>query len=110
MAEGACQIQLCIPAMHDTFQFGVIVPTSYDEYTALVKCGNVASKHVNGWRVRLKRQIGNCRVIWYKRSRIVMRNMGERSTLLQQISTSVDTRLEGVVGAYSGGNLGTVTY
>ena len=49
MAEGACQIQLCIPAMHDTFQFGVIVPTSYDEYTALVKCGNVASKHVNGW-------------------------------------------------------------
>ena len=48
MAEGACQIQLCIPAMHDTFQFGVIVPTLYDEYTALVKSGNVASKHVNG--------------------------------------------------------------
>ena len=57
MAEGACQIQLCIPAMHDTFQFGVIVSASYDEYTALVKCGNVASKHVNGWRVRSKRQI-----------------------------------------------------
>ena len=36
--------------------------------------------------------------------------MGERSTLLQQISTSVGTRLEGVVGKYSGGNLGTVTY
>ena len=27
--------------MHDTFQFGVIVPASYDEYTALVKSGNV---------------------------------------------------------------------
>ena len=25
----------------DTFQFGEIVPTSYDEYTALVKSGNV---------------------------------------------------------------------
>ena len=24
-----CRIQLCIPAMHDTFQFGVIVPASY---------------------------------------------------------------------------------
>ena len=33
----------------NTFQFGEIVPTSYDEYTALVKSGNVASKHVNGW-------------------------------------------------------------
>ena len=33
---------------NDTLQFGVIVPTSYDEYTALVKSGNVASKHVNG--------------------------------------------------------------
>ena len=31
-------------------------------------------------------------------------------TLLQQISTSVGTRLEGIVGASSGGNLGTVTY
>ena len=29
--------------------------------------------------------------------------------LLQQISASVVTRLKGVVGAYSGGNLGTVT-
>ena len=57
MAEGACRIQLCIPAMHDTFQFGVIVPASYDEYTALVKSGNVVSKHVEGWRVRSKRQI-----------------------------------------------------
>ena len=37
-------------------------------------------------------------------------SMSERSTLLQQISTSVGTSLEGVVGAYSGGNLGTVTY
>ena len=43
----SCRIQLCIPAMHDTFQFGVIVLASYDEYTALVKSGNVASKHVN---------------------------------------------------------------
>ena len=25
----------------------LIVPASYDEYTALVKSGNVASKHVN---------------------------------------------------------------
>ena len=33
----------------------VIVPN--DEYTALVKSGNVASKHVNGWRVHLKRQV-----------------------------------------------------
>ena len=57
MAEGACQIQLCIPATHDTFQLGVIVSASYDEYTALVKSGNVVSKHVNGWEVRSKRQI-----------------------------------------------------
>ena len=49
MAEGACQIQLCIPATHDTFQFGVIVPALYDEYTVLVKSGNVVSKHVNEW-------------------------------------------------------------
>ena len=46
---GKCQIQLCIPATHDTFQFGVIVPALYDEYTVLVKSGNVVSKHVNGW-------------------------------------------------------------
>ena len=57
MAEGACQIQLCIPATLVTFQFGEIVSASYDECTALVKSGNVASKHVNGWRVRSKRQI-----------------------------------------------------
>ena len=37
-----------------------------------------------------------------------MRSMGERSTLPQQISTSVDTSLEGVVGAYSGGNVNTI--
>ena len=43
-----CRIQLRI---------GVTVPASYGEYTALVKSGNVASKHVNGWRVRSKRQI-----------------------------------------------------
>ena len=49
MAEGACQIQLCIPATHDTFQFDVIVPALYDEYKVLVKSGNVGSKHVNGW-------------------------------------------------------------
>ena len=42
----------------------------------------------------------NCRVIWYKRPRIMMRTMSERSILLQQMSTSVDTRLEGVVGAF----------
>ena len=34
--------------------------------------------------------------IWYKRPRIVMRSMSERSTL-QQISTSVGTSLEGDV-------------
>ena len=33
---------------NDTFQFDVIVLALYDEYTALVKSGNVASKHVNG--------------------------------------------------------------
>ena len=37
MVEGAFQIQLCIPATHDTFQFCVIASSSYDEYTALVK-------------------------------------------------------------------------
>ena len=35
-----------------------------------------------------------------------MRSIGERSTLLQQISTSVYSSLEGVVGTYSGGKLG----
>ena len=49
MAEGACQIQLCIPATHDTFQFGVIVSALYEEYSVLVKSVNVVSKHVNGW-------------------------------------------------------------
>ena len=32
------------------------------------------------------------------------------NTLLQQISTSVGTSMEGDVGTYSCGNLGTVTY
>ena len=32
--------------MHVTFLLGLIVLASYDEYTALVKSGNVASKHV----------------------------------------------------------------
>ena len=32
--------------MHVTSLLGLIVPASYDEYTALVKSGNVASKHV----------------------------------------------------------------
>ena len=32
--------------MHVTFLLGLIVPASYDKYTALVKSGNVASKHV----------------------------------------------------------------
>ena len=32
--------------MHVTFLLGLIVPASYDEYTALVKSGNGASKHV----------------------------------------------------------------
>ena len=32
--------------MYVTFLLGLIVPASYDEYTALVKSGNVASKHV----------------------------------------------------------------
>ena len=41
-----CRIQLCIPAMHVTSLLGLIVPASYDDYTALVKSGNVASKHV----------------------------------------------------------------
>ena len=75
----------------------VIVPTSYDEYTSLVKSGNVASKHVNGWRVRSKRQGLKLSGIWYKRPRIVMRSMSERSTLLLQVSTSVGKSLEGDV-------------
>ena len=32
--------------MHVTSLLGLIVLASYDEYTALVKSGNVASKHV----------------------------------------------------------------
>ena len=32
--------------MHVASLLGLIVPASYDEYTALVKSGNVASKHV----------------------------------------------------------------
>ena len=32
--------------MHVTSLLGLIDPASYDEYTALVKSGNVASKHV----------------------------------------------------------------
>ena len=32
--------------MHVTSPLGLIVLASYDEYTALVKSGNVASKHV----------------------------------------------------------------
>ena len=34
--------------MHGKSLLGLIVPPSYDEYTALVKSGNVARKHV--WR------------------------------------------------------------
>ena len=41
--EFNCVFQPCTTR----FFFGVIVPASYDEYTALVKSGNVASKHVN---------------------------------------------------------------
>ena len=44
MSNSNCVFQPC----NDTFQFDKIVPTAYDEYTALVKSGNVASKHVNG--------------------------------------------------------------
>ena len=50
MAEGRVKFNYVFQPCNDTFQFGVIVSASYDEYTALVKCGNVASKHVNGWR------------------------------------------------------------
>ena len=49
MAEGRVKFNYVFQPCNDMFQFGVIVLTSYDEYTALVKCGNVASKHVNGW-------------------------------------------------------------
>ena len=41
-----CWIQLCIPAMHVTSLFSLIVSALYDERTALVKSDNVASKHV----------------------------------------------------------------
>ena len=32
--------------MHVTSLFGLVFPASYDEYTALIKIGNVASEHV----------------------------------------------------------------
>ena len=49
MAEGACQVQLSVPAMqvtssHVSIWFDFLA--SYDECTALVKFGNVASEHV----------------------------------------------------------------
>ena len=49
MAEGACQVQLSVPAMqvtssHVSIWFDFLA--SYDEYTAVVKFGNVASEHV----------------------------------------------------------------
>ena len=35
-----------IPAMHDTSLCGLVrVPASYDEYTALLKSGEVTSEH-----------------------------------------------------------------
>ena len=49
MAEGACQDQLSFPAMQVTPSHVSIwcnLRASYDEYTALVKIGNVASEHV----------------------------------------------------------------
>ena len=49
MAEGACQVQLSVPAMQVTSRHVSIwydFLASYDEYTALVKFGNVASEHV----------------------------------------------------------------
>ena len=39
-------IRLCVPAVHVASLLGLIVPASYDEYRALVKIGNAASKHV----------------------------------------------------------------
>ena len=49
MAEGACQVQLSVPAMqvtssHVSIWFDFLA--SYDEYTGVVKFGNVASEHV----------------------------------------------------------------
>ena len=49
MAEGACQVQLSVPAMQVTSSHVSIwydFLASYDEYTALVKFGNVTSEHV----------------------------------------------------------------
>ena len=49
MAEGTCQDQLSFPAMQVTSSHVSIwfdFPASYDEYTALVNFGNVASEHV----------------------------------------------------------------
>ena len=49
MAEAACQVQLSVPAMQVTSSHVSIwfdFPASYDEHTALVKFGNVASEHV----------------------------------------------------------------
>ena len=47
--RGACQVQLSVPAMQVTSSHVSIwydFLASYDEYTALVKFGNVASEHV----------------------------------------------------------------
>ena len=46
-----------IPAMHDTSPCGLVrVLASYDEYTALVKSGEVTSEHV--------RRIGSGMYLW----------------------------------------------
>ena len=63
-----------------------IVSASYEEYTALVKSGNVVRQ-----RMESAIETSDLKLLGdlYKRPRIVMRSVG--------------TRLEGVVGAYSGG-------
>ena len=47
-----------VPAMHDTSPCGLVsFPASYDEYTALVKSGEVTSEHV--------RRIGGGMYLWW---------------------------------------------
>ena len=51
--------------MHVTSLLGLVVPASYDEYTALVKSGNVASKHVTGEKSAERIAGGNLDTVTY---------------------------------------------
>ena len=110
MAEEACQIQLCIPAMQQQTHFNLVrlflrrtmstqhwsrVEMSQANTSTDGECDRNVRFEIVGDLVQTSK---NCDA------------KHERSTLLQQISTMVGTSLEGDVGTYSGGNLGIVTY